>query len=289
LSGTPLGSLHVHLGPAGPDRFFLAAAMDEPALIIASIDDQGRARLKPLGAVEPSSLVGHRIRFTGGALGVIARAEAGDAREPSRLEDLAVDFGSAEREDVTASPAEIGLIETPLEEVGACLTGRSAAARGILAALVLAASRPNPSSVPATIAFLANSAIEDRGLGPSAAAVAPSRAILCRPAPAQAGSGPRLGEGPILGVTSSADTASRDLAAWVRTHARRAGIPLQERLLAADDRGLSTLQGQSDGVAAVAIELPAAGLHTPGEMIRLGDLLAMHDLLSLILRTKPRR
>jgi putative aminopeptidase FrvX len=289
ISGTPLGSLHVDLGPSGPRRLLLAAAMDEPSLIVSAIDKDGRARLKALGPVEPASLIGHRVRFRNGALGVIARVSGDEAHNPAGLGDLMVDFGVADRDDCQVGPADVGTIESSLEAIGACLVGRSVASRALLTILAGIASRTAAPKLPLTIGYLAHGSIEDRGLGPTATAVAPQQAILLRPVWAGSESGVDLGGGPVLGVPSVTDATSRDFVAWLKESARRSGVTVQERLLPANDRALGILQGSALGIAAATLELPAANLNTPGEMIRRADLLALQDLLLHILRSADKR
>ena len=292
LSGTPLGSLHVELGPSGPRRLLLAAAMDQPSLMVSAIDDQGRARMRSLGPVVPRSLAGHRLRFDGGVLGVVACPWEAEPHEGVMLESLWVDFGVEARVDCPVGLAACGMFEAPLETLGGSWVGRSVASRALLSVMVgLPSQLPRPA-IPLTIGFLAHASVDDRGLGPSANAVSPEQAILLRPLPVESATGGSrlaLGRGPVLGLPAAADSGSRRLVAWLMTAARRSGVAFQERVLAAEDPALRILQGSAQGIAAATLEIPAANLNTPAEMIRKGDAEAVQELLLQLLRRADQR
>src|SRR5690606_9473592 len=47
-------------------RIMLAAHMDEIGVIAIHIDDEGFVRVRPIGGVSPTMLLGQRVRFTNG-------------------------------------------------------------------------------------------------------------------------------------------------------------------------------------------------------------------------------
>ena len=60
-----LGNLvAVRKGPS--PRVLISAHMDEISVIITHIDEQGFARIAPVGGVLPHQLIGHRLRLKGG-------------------------------------------------------------------------------------------------------------------------------------------------------------------------------------------------------------------------------
>jgi putative aminopeptidase FrvX len=282
LSGTPLGSLHVDLGANGPRRLLLAAAMDQPSLIVSAVDGKGRARLKSLGPVEPLGLPGQRLRFESGGLGVVCTPWEAASRGGLQLESMWVEFGVDDREACPESLGAIGLFESALESIGGNWVGRSVASRVLLAILAGFPARLPRPTIAMTIAFLAHTSVEDRGLGPSANSVSPQEAILLRPISVESESAEArlaLGRGPVLGIPAGADSGSRRLGAWLTTAARRSGVALQERVLPAEDPALNILQGSGQGVAATTLEIPAAHLNSPAEMIRREDAEALQALL----------
>ncbi|MGB2965154.1 MAG: hypothetical protein WBB69_14330 [Anaerolineales bacterium] len=45
--------------------------MDEIGVAVKFMDDQGFARFAPIGGIPPVGLIGSRVRFTNGTIGVI--------------------------------------------------------------------------------------------------------------------------------------------------------------------------------------------------------------------------
>ena len=68
-----LGNLIAHKsGVGGGKRVMLAAHMDEIGIMVSYVDAKGFLRFTPIGGVNLATLVGGRVRFSDGAVGVIA-------------------------------------------------------------------------------------------------------------------------------------------------------------------------------------------------------------------------
>ena len=75
-----LGNLvAVRQGPS--PRIVISAHMDEIGVIITHIDDQGFARLAPVGGVLPHQLVGQRVRLKQGRVGVVYHEKIKNLKE----------------------------------------------------------------------------------------------------------------------------------------------------------------------------------------------------------------
>ena len=59
-------------------KVMLAAHIDEIGLIISYVDKEGFLRFQPMGGIDPMTLVGGRVQFTDGAIGVVAPEEIED-------------------------------------------------------------------------------------------------------------------------------------------------------------------------------------------------------------------
>ena len=69
----PLGSLIVlKKGTGGGKRIMVAAHMDEIGVVVAYIDKKGFVRFGRLGGLSPLTVLGRRVRFANGTIGVIA-------------------------------------------------------------------------------------------------------------------------------------------------------------------------------------------------------------------------
>ena len=93
VSRDALGNLVVHRAGRGA-RIMLAAHMDTVGLMITRIEEGGFARFANVGGLWPVSLVGQRVRFEDGAVGLIC-ADRGTEAKDLTLEKLYVDPAGA--------------------------------------------------------------------------------------------------------------------------------------------------------------------------------------------------
>ncbi len=92
ISEDPLGNLIAvtKKNSKSGKKVLLAAHMDEVGVMAAHVDERGFVRFMQLGAYSPVGLVGSRVRFAGGALGVI---DVEVRREDPGLDPLPHHFG----------------------------------------------------------------------------------------------------------------------------------------------------------------------------------------------------
>ncbi|MGD8519449.1 MAG: M42 family peptidase, partial [Anaerolineae bacterium] len=86
-------------GTGGGKRVMLAAHMDEIGLIISYVDKKGFLRFQPIGGIEPATLVGGRVQFADGAIGIIAPEDRKAFRKEPELAKLYIDIGATQRSE----------------------------------------------------------------------------------------------------------------------------------------------------------------------------------------------
>jgi endoglucanase len=88
-----LGSLIVRKGRSESPGIAICARLDDAGFMVKYLEDDGRIRLMPLGAFDPGSLAGARVRFENGVCGVLLSGLDADAARRPTMSDLLVDVG----------------------------------------------------------------------------------------------------------------------------------------------------------------------------------------------------
>ena len=96
----------------------LAAHMDEIGLIISYVDEKGFLRGQPIGGVDVMTLVGGRVQFADGALGVIAPEERGEFKNKPELTKVYIDIGAASREEADPRFGQAVSFVRPFADLG---------------------------------------------------------------------------------------------------------------------------------------------------------------------------
>ena len=89
LSRDPMGNLIVHRPGVGK-RIMVAAHMDSIGVMVSYIDDKGFVRFVSLGGMRLTAMIGQRVRFENGVIGVIC-AERGVETKDLKPEHLYID------------------------------------------------------------------------------------------------------------------------------------------------------------------------------------------------------
>ena len=89
LARDRMGNLVVHR-PGYGRRVMVAAHMDSIGIMVTYIDDRGFARFVPLGGMRLIPMIGQRVRFENGVIGIIC-AERGVENKELKLEHLYID------------------------------------------------------------------------------------------------------------------------------------------------------------------------------------------------------
>ncbi|HEY8552873.1 MAG TPA: hypothetical protein VIL40_05415, partial [Thermaerobacter sp.] len=107
-------------------RVMVAAHMDEIGLIATHIDDRGFIRLEPVGGQDPLVLLGQRVVFAGGVVGVVASEKLDGARD-LKMSKLFVDIGATSGEAARrhVRVGDMAVFHRPLERAGRRLVAKA--------------------------------------------------------------------------------------------------------------------------------------------------------------------
>ncbi|MCK4599022.1 M42 family metallopeptidase [Candidatus Bipolaricaulota bacterium] len=277
----------------GTPRVMLAGHADEIGLMITYIDDNGYLSFAGIGGWDPQVLPGQRVwiqGITGPILGVIGRKpihllEEEERKKVVKIEDLWIDIGAKDKEDV-ASLVEIG-DPAVLDYSFAELRNDLVVSRGfddrVGAFLVLEAARLVAAMNPKASVYAVATVQEEvglRGARTSAFGIDPQVGIavdvgFATDTPGMDKEKKKVGEvtmgkGPIIARGPNINPKLFKL--FVET-AKEKKIPYQ---IEGAPRGTGTdanaIQLTRAGVATGLISVPNRYMHSPCEIVHLGDL-----------------
>ncbi len=304
---------HVHADVAGSalavldggaPRVLLAGHIDEIGLMISYIDDDGFLSFQSIGGWDSQVLVGQRIRLLGRQgelIGVIGKKpihimKSEEREKASKIEDLWIDIGARSRAEAQerVRVGSIGVIDAPVYDfpngrvVSRSIDNRIGAFTVLEALRLLAQDRPQ-----ATVAAAATSQEEITFAGAHTAAFSfePLVAIAVDVTFAtdhpssdkKQHSDVRLGGGPVLSRGAANSPVVFEMLLDI---AEREQIPysvqITPRYTGTDADAIHLSRG---GVATGVISIPNRYMHSPNEMVELGDLETAARLIAAFVRS----
>jgi len=288
-----MGNAIAVINEGGSPRIMLAGHADEIGLQVTYIDDDGYLYFQTLGGWDAQVLPGQRVKIRtsdGEVLGVIGRKaihvmEPDERSKGVKIEDLWIDIGAKDKDEAKKAVGlgDAGVIDYGFEVLrGDVVVGRAFDDR-IGAFVVLEALRIakdlNPSAAIYAVAT-SQEEIGSRGATTSAFGLEPSIGIAVdvgqatdMPSMDKAkkkygectlGGGPQITRGPNI------NPALHML--FVET-AKAKDIPYQFELSATvTPTDAEPIQMARAGVATGLISVPTRYMHSPGEVIHLGDV-----------------
>lgn len=287
------GNSFAAVNEAGKPRVMLAGHIDEIGLLVTYIDDKGFLYFRTLGGFDPQVLPGQRVRIRtrgGSVLGVIGRKPVhlmrdDDGKKVAKIEELWIDIGARDKKDAE------GLVElgdaAVLDWGFEALRNDLVVSRGfddrIGAFVVLEAARILASRRPACSVVAVATVQEEvglRGAHTSAYGLDPAVGIAVdvtfgMDTPGAEEDKKRIGEislgaGPVI---LRGPNANPKLYRLMVQAAADAGIAYQ---IEPEPRPTGTdaaaIQISRAGVAAGLVSVPNRYMHSPCEVVHLGDV-----------------
>ncbi len=287
------------VNPAGPVRILLDGHCDQIGLIVNYVDERGFLSVEQIGGWDVQMLIGQRVRVwtaNGPVLGVIARKAIhlltpDERKKVPEMKDLWIDLGVQDAEQAkelvsVGDPVTLDLGMHPLQNDLACAPGMDDRV-GVWVAVTatLRAAERNP-----TAAIHCVSAVQEeiglRGTKTSAFTVDPHIGIAIDVThatdcpnldPRQYGL-VEMGKGPVVTRGSATNPV---VFTRLTKIAKDKSIPLQVQAAGkAVSNDANALQVNRGGVATAAIGIPNRYMHSPVEVVSLGDLDHAADLLA---------
>jgi putative aminopeptidase FrvX len=285
-------------------RVLLAAHVDEIALVVSNIDDQGFVQVNLMGGSRPDALVGQRLHIHaagGPVLGVVGRKPGEAPKEEIKVADLYLDIGATSREEAAklVRPGDTATVVYALDRLGGDrVTGRGLDDRAGVAAVVRAMELIRRGRKRLKVAVFALSNVQEeggrlRGASVSTFRIMPQAALavdVCyaRDYPkmeTRLSGNCRLSGGPTLSLSL---TANRAVNRMLEAAAKANKIPLQ---YAVEPSSTGTdgdaIASVGPGVATGVVSIPCRYVHSPSEVISLADLDQTAELLAEFVLRRP--
>lgn len=295
------------VNPDGRPRVMLAGHVDEIGLQVTHIADEGYLYVDGIGGWDPQVLVGQRVRVlgrSGDVAGVVGKKaihlmEEEERAKASKMKDLWVDIGAADRDGVLAAGVRVGdpmvLEQTMVRLAGDRIVSRAIDNR-IGAFIVLEAVRLLVGSSPHAAAFAVATTQEEigyqgGGARASAYALEPQVALVVDvtfstdvpDVPKKELGDHRIGGGPVLSRGSAAHPVVFDRLVEV---AEAEGIPYSiqasPRATRTDADGIHLTRA---GVPTGLVSIPNRYMHSPNELVSLADLANAARLLAAFVQS----
>lgn len=281
-------------GQGGGDarRVMIAAHMDEIGLMVTHIDDDGFLRFAPIGGVSAATLLGQQVIFEDGTVGSIG-TEKLDGPKDIDIDKLFIDIGATSKEDAEKH-VRIGSSATYMRDVarsGNRLIGKALDDRvGCAVALETMQQLQNePSPHDVYFVFSVQEEVGLRGARTAAYAIDPDVAIAVDvtatgDTPKSMHLNMKLGQGTAIKVKDNSLITHGGLRRLLVERAAAEDIPYQMEVLPFGGTDAGAIHLTKTGVPSGVLSIPTRYLHTPAEMVDLGDAAATVDLLTVVLR-----
>lgn len=286
----PLGNLiALKRGSGGGKRVMIAAHMDEIGLVVTHIDKKGFLRVGRVGGVMPPTLMGGRVRFANGTVGVIGSERWLRSNDAPKWEEVFVDVGATSPEDTPVRVGDIACFSRAFEAMGDRLIAKAMDDRAGCAVLIQVLRDLGESPHDVYAVFTTQEEVGTRGALVSAFGIEPEVALAIDvtdtgDVPEATPMAVELGGGPAVKVMDRGFLSHPGVKQWLIDGAERLGIPYQREVLQAGSTDARAIQMSRAGVPTGALSLPARYIHTPSEMVDLRDLQGAANLLAGLLK-----
>jgi endoglucanase len=269
----------------------IAAHMDEIGVMVTFIEPQsGYLRFSAIGGLLNTTLIGSRVRFEDGTVGVIGAPDyfgAGRTTAPE-IEAFFIDTSNGNGSG-SISPGNPAVFWRPMEERGTRLIAKSMDDR-VGCAVAIETMRRLNRETPNEIYFVftVQEEVGVRGARPAAYSVSPDLAISLDVSPTgdliKNGRMPvKLGDGAAIKLHDTGHVVPPAVRDWMIARAEADGIPYQLELITLGTTDAAGIQTARAGVPSGCISIPCRFVHTTSETVDINDVEACVSLLTALL------
>ena len=269
-------------------KVLVAAHMDEIGVMVTHVTKEGFLRFTGIGGVFPHTLLGNRVQFADGTIGVIY-CEPLDKRDAVHtLEKHYIDIGATSKEACHIEVGAAGGFVRPFMAQGSRYTSKTMDDRIGCVVIIEAFKRLAASPHDIYFVFSVQEEVGTRGAEVVTKAIDPDIGIAVDITPA--GDIPNtqhiplgLGKGPAIKVKDSGMIAHHGLVQLMKQRAEEAGIPYQLEVLERGSTDARAMQISNGGTAAGCISIPCRYAHSQSETVDAADVEGAVQLLIEIL------
>lgn len=271
-------------GTGDGKRVMIAAHMDEIGLVVTHVDGKGFLRLARVGGVSPMTVVGNRVRFPNGAIGVVGVEKWLEADGLPAWHALFLDVGAISASEVPVNVGDVGSFVRSFVDMGRRLVAKSMDDRIGCAVAIQSLMEMGESPNDVYFVFTVQEELGTRGAAVSAFGVEPEVGLAVDVT--RVGDTPKarpmavaLGDGPAIKVMDSGMLTHPGVKSWMIRTAEKLTVKYQLEVLERGGTDARAMQVSRAGVPAGCLSIPCRYVHTPSEMVDYGDVQGAVKLL----------
>jgi endoglucanase len=269
----------------------LAAHMDEIGIMVTHITEKGFLRFTNIGGLRPQTLMGSRVQFSDGTIGVIYCEKLEAWNKMHDQDKHYIDVGATSKENCPVQVGSAAGFVNPFVDLGGRYVSKSMDDRigcvvGIETLLRMSQRETSPHDI--YYVFSVQEEVGTRGAQTAANALNVDVGIaidvtMTGDTPEAPTMAVDLGAGPAIKVKDSGMISHAGLVRQMRTRAEDGGIPYQLEVLERGSTDARSIQIAGAGCAAGCISIPSRYVHTQSEMVDAEDVENSVQLLVEIL------
>ncbi|MFW5941116.1 MAG: M42 family metallopeptidase [Chloroflexota bacterium] len=288
----PMGNLIARReGDGSGLKVMIAAHMDEIGVMVTHITEKGFLRFTNIGGVYPHTLMGNRVQFADGTVGLIYSEKLEGGGKVHSLDKHYIDVGASSREDSPVQVGDAAGFARSFLAQGSLLSAKSMDDRIGCAIAIETLRRLENSPHDVYFVFSVQEEVGTRGAQAAANALEPDVGIALDvtttgDTPEAETMAVELGAGPAIKVKDSGMISHAGLVRAMRQRAEEADIPYQLEVLTGGSTDARSIQIAGPGSAAGVISIPCRYVHSQSETVDADDVENSVRLLVEIL-SKP--
>jgi endoglucanase len=270
-------------------KVMVAAHMDEIGVMASHITEKGFLRFANIGGVFPHNLMGARVQFGDGTIGVIYSEKLESWSKIHGLDKHYIDVGASSREDCPVAVGAAASFVRPFMAQGNRWTAKSMDDRIGCVIGIEALKQLGESPHDVYFVFSVQEEVGTRGVQAAANALMPDVGIALDvtstgDTPEGRTMSVELGAGPAIKVKDAGMISHAGLVQLMRRRAEEAESPYQMEVLEGGSTDARAMQIAGPGCAAGCISIPCRYVHSQSETVDRNDVENCVKLLLGILR-----
>ncbi|MCP4363271.1 MAG: M42 family metallopeptidase [Chloroflexi bacterium] len=274
-------------------KVMIAAHMDEIGVMITHITKDGFCRFTNIGGILPHTLLGGRVQFADGRIGLIASDRLTSRSKIHDLDKHFIDVGASSREDCPVNVGDAAGFVRPFIAQDKRLSAKSMDDRIGCVVAIEALKQLQKVTIPHDVYFVfsVQEEVGTRGAEAAANYLDPDVGIALDvtttgDVPEARPMAVSLGQGAAIKVKDMGMIAHHGLVQLMKQRANDANIPYQLEVLIGGSTDARSIQIANGGAAAGCISIPCRYVHTQSETVDTDDIEHSIQLLVEILK-KP--
>ena len=292
ISRDVMGNLICRRKGSGP-RVMFSAHMDSLGLVATHIDEKGFVHVGAVGGVHPAEALYTPVRFQNGVRGLVCAPEDADMSK-LKVTDLLIDLGAADREEAEkqVQVGDVAVYDTVTQvAAGRAFSPYMDDRIGCLV-LLMAMEQLGGTDNDLYFVFSSQEEVGCRGAKTAAWAIDPDYGIavdVCgtddKPGSKHAVSA-LCGKGAAVNVMDHSVICHPEMVKKLVSLAEEKGIPVQKSVSRRGGTDAGPIHQTRAGVYTGGISIPCRYVHTPTELVDLGDVKACADLAAAFAMSK---